>query len=101
MSPNLIAAFASVIVIVITVIGQWINSRNDRAVTNQELDILEKLDSNGVAARELSEVIEFRIAKWHQRTTSKSARRLRRVIVVLAVGWILLLLTLILLYQPA
>ena len=33
---SLIAAIASVIVITITVIGQWINSRNDRNLTNQE-----------------------------------------------------------------
>jgi hypothetical protein len=40
MGPNLIPAIASVVVILITVIGQWINSRNDRSLTNQELDIL-------------------------------------------------------------
>jgi hypothetical protein len=30
-------------VIAITVIGQWINSRNDRNLTNQELDILKAI----------------------------------------------------------
>jgi hypothetical protein len=38
----------------ITVIGQWISSRNDRNLTNQELDILKKLDPNSKTARDLS-----------------------------------------------
>jgi hypothetical protein len=73
------------------VIGQWINSRNDRAVTNQELDIVKKLDSNSTAARELREVVEFRIAGWRQRMT-KSAQLLRSGIVLYAVGTMLILL---------
>jgi hypothetical protein len=76
MSPNLIAAIASVIVIIITVIGQWISSRNDRNLTNQELDILKRLDPSGPTARELSEVIQFRVAKWRRRI-AKSRQRLR------------------------
>jgi hypothetical protein len=88
-SPNLIAAIASVIVIVITVIGQWINSRNDRILTNQELDILKKLDPNSGAARELSEVVQFRIAKWHHRI-DKSRPLLRESIVSGVVGYLLL-----------
>jgi len=40
--------------IMITVIGQWISSRNDRNLTNQELDILKKLDPNSKTARDLS-----------------------------------------------
>jgi hypothetical protein len=52
--PNLIAAITSVVVIMITVIGQWISSRNDRNLINQELDILKKLDPNSKTARDLS-----------------------------------------------
>ena len=81
MDPNLVAAIASVSVIAITVIGQWINSRNDRSLTNQELDILKKLDSNSMAARELSEVIHFRITKWHRRI-AKTRQLLRSAVVV-------------------
>jgi hypothetical protein len=65
-SPNLITAIARVIVIVITVAGQWINSHNDRSLTNQELDILKKLDPESPAARELNEVVQSRIAIWRQ-----------------------------------
>jgi hypothetical protein len=89
MDPNLIAAIASVSVIAITVIGQWINSRNDRILTNQELDILKKLDSNSTAARELSEVIQFRIAKWHRRI-AKARQLLRSAIVWGVIGYLLL-----------
>jgi hypothetical protein len=46
MTPELIAGLASVVVIVITVMGQWFNSRNDRQLTNLELDIWKKLDPN-------------------------------------------------------
>ena len=65
MGSNLIPAVVTVIGIIIGVIGQWINSRNDRNLTNQEVDILTKLDPNSSAARELSKVIEFRVAKWY------------------------------------
>jgi hypothetical protein len=67
MDPDKFAAIASVIVIVVTVIGQWINSRNDRTLANQELDILAKLALSSGDASQLHEVIRFRIAKWHQR----------------------------------
>jgi uncharacterized membrane protein YraQ (UPF0718 family) len=90
MGPNLIAAIASVLVIAITVIGQWINSRNDRNLTNQEVDILKKLDSNSTAARELSQVIQFRIAKWHRRI-AKSRQLLRGTIVWGVVGYLMFL----------
>jgi hypothetical protein len=88
--PNLIAAIASVVVIAITVMGQWINSRNDRNLTNQEVDILKKLDSNSTAARELSQVIQFRIAKWHRRI-AKSRQLLRGTIVWGVVGYLMFL----------
>jgi hypothetical protein len=89
MDPNLVAAIASVSVIAITVIGQWINSRNDRSLTNQELDILKKLDSNSMAARELSEVIHFRITKWHRRI-AKTRQLLRSAVVWAVIGYLLL-----------
>jgi hypothetical protein len=77
MGPSVIAAIASVTVIVITVIGQWINSRNDRNLTNQEVDLLKKLDPKSKAARELNDVIDFRIGKWRQRITK--SKRLARM----------------------
>jgi hypothetical protein len=90
MDTNLIAPIASILVIAITVIGQWINSRNDRNLTNQELDILKKLDSNSTAARELSAVIQFRIAKWHRRI-AKSRQLLRGTIVWGVISYLLFL----------
>ena len=61
--PDLIAALTSVVVIMSTVIGQWIRSRNDRTLTHQELDILKKLDPTSQTARDLSEVLQARIAQ--------------------------------------
>jgi hypothetical protein len=75
MAPELIAAIASVVVIVITVTGQWINSRNDRSLTSQDVDIWKKLDPDSKAARDLIHVIEFRIAKWRERIGSARLRR--------------------------
>jgi hypothetical protein len=51
-----------------------INSRNDRSLANQEIDILKKLDPNGAEAHQLSEVIQSRIARWHWRASE--SRRL-------------------------
>jgi hypothetical protein len=95
---SLIPAIASIIGIIITVIGQWINSRNDRNLTNQELDILKKLDSNSRAARELSQVIESRIETWRKKAM-KSERLKRRALVLVVVSYILVLL-LIPLWSP-
>jgi hypothetical protein len=88
--PNLIAALTSVVVIMITVIGQWISSRNDRNLTNQELDILKKLDPNSKTARDLSEVIQARIAKWRQRI-AQSRRHLRGAIWWAVAGYVILI----------
>jgi hypothetical protein len=88
--PNLIAALTSVVVIMITVIGQWISSRNDRNLTNQELDILKKLDPNSKTARDLSEVIQARIAKWRQRI-AQSRRHLRGAIWWALAGYVILI----------
>jgi hypothetical protein len=74
--PVLVPALTSVIVVVITAVGQWINSRNDRSLANQELDALKKLDPETEAAQELTEVIQFRIAKWYARI-AESRRALR------------------------
>jgi hypothetical protein len=91
MVVSLVPAIAGVIGIIITVIGQWINSRNDRNLTNQELDILNKLDSNSPAAHKLSEVIESRIETWRKRAI-KSKRLKRRALVWVVVSYILVLL---------
>jgi hypothetical protein len=67
MNPNLFAPLATVVVISITVVGQWISSRNDRSLTDQELEILSKLERDSKTAKDLSAVIETRIARWRQR----------------------------------
>ena len=43
------------------------NSRSARAIANLEADLLEKLDLESQAAKDLPEVIEARISKWHGR----------------------------------
>jgi hypothetical protein len=92
MPPNLISllvpALASVIVIIITVTGQWINSRNDRNLANQEVEILKKLDSNSRTARELNEVIEFRVTRWHRKIAQSRRSRWRAIALALA-GYVL------------
>ena len=61
----------------------------DSNVTNQELDILKKLDPNSGTPCELREVIETRIAHWH-RDIGKSGRRIRLLKVWGVVSLILL-----------
>ena len=64
----------------------------DSNVTNQELEILKKLDPNSGTACELSEVIETRIAHWH-RDIGKSGRRIRLLKVWGVVSLILLIIS--------
>lgn len=53
------------------VVGQLLTSRNDRALTHQEVDLLAKLDPASKAARDLNGVIEARVARWHKKAYKK------------------------------
>jgi Flp pilus assembly protein TadB len=64
MAPTLIAALTSVIVIMITTLGQWLSNRNDRALAHQEVELLKHLQPNSRAAKDLEEVIASRIDVW-------------------------------------
>ena len=76
MGTALIAAAASVLAVLVSVVGTVINSRNDRALTHQEVDLLTKLQPDSKAARELHAVIEARINSWYGR--AYKTRRGRR-----------------------
>jgi len=78
----LIPMVGAVLVAVIAAAAQVINSRNDRAQAHQEVDLLRKLDPTSDTAKELAEVLQARIGRWHQKfykATPKleGSRRLR------------------------
>jgi len=82
MSSAFLAALVPIIVAVVTVVGQRLSGRNDRAQTHQEVDLLAKLDPRSPAASNLNQVIEDRIEGWHRRTlrrTRESSRAVRGV----------------------
>jgi hypothetical protein len=87
-SNSLIPALASIAAIAITVVGQWINTRNDRVITNQELDLLKKLDPGSDAAKQLSQVIATRISDWHAKSQPSRLDR-RRAVVWMTVGYLI------------
>ena len=58
---------SAIVVAVVGIVVPLVNSRNDRVLTDQEVDILRKLDPNSKAAKELSAVIEARVSQWYQR----------------------------------
>jgi hypothetical protein len=64
MVPAVIAAIASVVVVVIATVGQLISSRNDRAMAHQEVDLLKKLRPDSQAATDLELIISKRIGSW-------------------------------------
>jgi hypothetical protein len=65
--PVLIPSIGVVLVAVIGLLGQLATSRNERSFTNQEVDLLQKLDPKSKVAKDLSEVIEARVSGWHRR----------------------------------
>jgi hypothetical protein len=78
MSDAFLTALVPVIAALVTVVGQRLSGRNDRAQTHQEVDLLAKLDRKSLAAINLNQVIEDRIAAWHRRTR-ESHRAVRAV----------------------
>jgi hypothetical protein len=82
MSDAFLTALVPVIVALVTVVGQRLSGRNDRAQTHQEVDLLAKLDARSRAASNLNQVIEDRIEDWHRRAhrrTRESSRAVRGV----------------------
>jgi len=69
----LIPAIAVVLVGLFALLGQYLNARNDRAITLQELEILSKLRRNSTEAEELSALVSRRIARWHATKLGASA----------------------------
>jgi hypothetical protein len=67
MVPAVVAAIASVVVVVIATVGQLISSRNDRALAHQEVDLLKKLQPESKAAADLELIISTRIRSWRGR----------------------------------
>jgi hypothetical protein len=71
----IVGAIGLVLVALLGVLGQFLTSRNDRTLTDQEVDLLRKLDPNSQAARDLIAVVESRIATWHWKALTRRARR--------------------------
>ena len=90
MSNAFLAALVPVIAALVTVLGQRLSGRNDRAQTHQEVDLLAKLDPKSPAAINLNQVIEDRIEHWHRRTR-ESSRALRGVWYCAGIGYIFFL----------
>ena len=89
MSEALLSNLGLIIVAVVTVGGQWVNSRNDRALAHQEVDLLKKLDDpTSSAAVDLNEVIEERLRVWKKRARP-SYRLLRTGYMTLFVAYVL------------
>lgn len=53
----LLAGIASVLVV-------WLPMRNERAIANQEADLVRKLDATSKAAKDLQRLIDARVARW-------------------------------------
>jgi cation transport ATPase len=89
MSEALLSSLGLIIVAVVAVVGQWVNSRNDRALAHQEVDLLKKLDDpKSSAAVDLKEVIEERMRVWKKRARP-SYRLLRTGYMTLLVAYVL------------
>jgi hypothetical protein len=95
----LIPVLGAVLVAVVAAAGQVINSRNDRAQAHQEVDLLQKLrqmDPTSDTAKQLDEVVQVRIGRWHRKfykDTPKlmGRRRLPPAILVPIVVWLLII----------
>jgi Flp pilus assembly protein TadB len=74
MVPAAIAAASSVVVILITTVGQWLSNRNDRALAHQEVELLQKLQPNSRTAKDLEQVIASRIDAWKLRQQPAAVR---------------------------
>jgi Flp pilus assembly protein TadB len=73
----LIPSLGLVIVAVIGLFGQLAASRNERTVTQQEIELLEllqKLDPTSTAAKHLREVIEARVRHWHDKVVQQPGK---------------------------
>ena len=89
MSEALLSTLGLIIVAVVTVVGQWVSSRNDRALAHQEVDLLKKLDDpKSSAAVDLKAVIEDRLRVWKKRA-QPSYRLLRTGYMTLFVAYLL------------
>jgi len=91
----------AVVVALVAATVSVLNSRNDRAISNLEADLLKKLDPQSEAARQLNAVIEARVNGWYRKaykikktsTGEKPVRR--RNIAAIVVGWLLIILFLV------
>ena len=70
----LITAAGLVLVAAVSALGQWLNARNDRTLTHQEVDLLKKLDPMSEGANALAEVVELRIASWKKQEALRQRR---------------------------
>lgn len=79
MVTALIAAIASVLVVLITVVGQIISTRNDRQTALLEVQLLAKLPPDSRAAQNLEKVITTRSMLWSRNLEHRYLGRLHRL----------------------
>jgi hypothetical protein len=98
MIPALIAGAALVLAGLITAIGQWLNSRNDRQLALLEVELHSKMPAEAKAAvHELEHVIDDRIHRWYLRTRP-FARMMRAAGLAVAAAYFFVAIHTLLLY---
>lgn len=85
--PAVIAGVSSVVVIVLTILGQWV-SRNDRQTALQEAELLEKLP-RGESRDRLRRVLDDRIKYWELKSKGMLTNRALNAVTI---GIVLILL---------
>src|SRR5215218_2794955 len=88
----------AIVVALVAAAVSVVNSRNDRAMSNLEADLLKKLDPESEVARQLHAVIEARVTDWYRKaykikktpTGDKPVKRRTAAVV----GWLLIILIL-------
>ena len=67
MIPALIAGAATVLAVLVTTVGQWFKSRDDRQLTLLEVELHSRMPAELEARRELAQVIDARFHRWYEK----------------------------------
>jgi hypothetical protein len=67
MAPTIITVVGLILVALISLAGTLLTTRNDRALSHQEVDLPKKLDPESRAAKDLSLVIEAGVNRWYKK----------------------------------
>jgi hypothetical protein len=84
MGVALIAAITAVLVAVITAVGQWIGSRNERATVIMELDILARLPEGSAHRESLDRTIASQVKNWEEAEAASDTSNLPSIFLMAA-----------------